>query len=86
MKEVFLQRSGIFYTEIGDNSLYVHIVSYVVEETGKAMIGLIASIDQSELTSQFTAMAMGKILYSIPMADFMENAKAIEDNFGKETE
>jgi hypothetical protein len=84
VEQIYLPKAGIYYSEEQNNSLYVHIVTYYDKETDKDMIALIGSIDQSEIGSQFTAMTFGKILYSIPMLQFIKDVGSIENGPNEE--
>ena len=78
-RSIILKKAGITYTEEGPNVVYLNIVKSFDEEKDKDMICLIGTIDQSDLANQFSAMTFGKLLYSMPLVEFLDRLTMLEN-------
>lgn len=72
LREVTMEYAGIYYAETENNKVYLNIV----EKDNKIMLILI--INPDDLGNEFHAMSFGKIIYSVPLLEVMQQAKTIE--------
>lgn len=71
-REVVMEYAGIYYAETQNNKVFLN----VVEKNNKIMLVLI--INPDALGNEFHAMTFGKIIYSVPLLEVMQQAKTIE--------
>ncbi|NLN69412.1 MAG: hypothetical protein GX142_01295 [Chloroflexi bacterium] len=70
-KVVYLPREDIYYSERSD----FMIMMSLVESPDKKSVKLILSTGEDEVYCEFQAMTHGKVLYSVPLRDALEQIK-----------
>ena len=65
-REIDMGSRGIVYKEEGPNTIYVNLV----EKNGS--ISLVFTIDQSDIGAEFSAMAFGRVVYTVPLVQALQ--------------